>query len=589
MKKLNKNKTVWMQRIAAFLLAASIAALVAIGVMPMENVKALNEIASAEQEADMAEDWSKGIVADNEAPGGDDAPEMIIEPKGANSHGFFNADVKAEIDVTKPEIAISFDSENALNGRYYNSARKAQIKINELNFDASLVEINVTKDGKPFSPIVSQWQSDGNNHAAYVDFTDDGDYTISVKCKDLAGNDIAEDKASMPIKFIIDTTLPEITISGVKNNSANAGAVVPIITVLDKNIELFNTQITLTTGRGKDVDISTDIAAALTEGGFTYTLNGLDAKADDIYYLEINASDKAQNASKTLCRFSLNRRGSAYDVTSFEKVTKRYYNSYNTLEDIKIIEMNVDKVEDFELYLSHNTDIIYGTSGGRPQDADRNTLPASALYDLNVSGSEDTGYVYTYTLYRENFALEGTYRLGIYSKDRAGNEVNNLLELNGEEIQFIIDNSAPSVVIEGIEDNEVYNAEAREAHVSAQDNFKLASAEIILVNRDGKALESWDYFDLVQKEGDIVTITIGRHDEELSLLYRAADAAGNEICALRKDKSAKTDFLITDDKFVQVINKPEKTPTGRFTIFSLYGISCLGLMAICAAFMKKYR
>ncbi|MDE7268549.1 MAG: hypothetical protein K2N89_13900 [Lachnospiraceae bacterium] len=741
------------------------------------NMRCLLYIKATDGAGNATEGWTRGLVVDNEAPTGDGVPELILEPKGANKHGFFNKDVKVtisikdsptdqncaalksvtetinvngtnlvsdkelfssteetvsedtitktqdfmfeetidakgnegnqvsmtvnavdrsgnestytrelKIDVTKPEIEITFDNENARNGRYYNADRRAKINITELNFDAALVEIKVTKDGKDFSPVISEWQSDKNDHYAYMDFTADGDYTLCVNCrdladndaeeknaepftidktmpsvaialenndlethyfnetqtavitveehnfnaedvwinmqpagkigtwehhndthvikvqffsegecslsceyKDLAGNDIAaEDQAKMPISFVIDKTAPVIAIAGVENDSANSGEVVPVITVLDANMDPLGTAITLSTGKGVAVEIASDIATGFTEGGFVYTLNGLDAKPDDIYYLTVNAADEAGNVSELTYRFSLNRRGSAYDITDLARVTEKYYNSFATFEDIKIIEMNVDKVEDFELYLSHNTDIIYGEQGSRPLRGNENALPSSVRYGVEVSGNEDTGYIYTYTVYREAFALEGTYRLGIYSRDKAGNEVNNLLRLNGEEIQFVIDNTLPRVMIEGIEDNAVYDTASKEVRIAADDNFKLANAEITLVNSDNKVLERWDYFDLIEKEGDTAVITIGEHKEEVSLLYCATDAAGNEIRTLQGEKKAKADFLVTTDKFVQLVNKPTKTPIGRvmIAVFALLGVSLIGILILVGT--KKF-
>ncbi len=598
-----------------------------------------------------------------------------------------------KIDVTKPEITITFDNENAVNGRYYNADRRAQISIREQNFDPALVKVKASKNGEPFTPALSEWESDKENHNAYIDFTADGDYTLLVECKDLAdnhadkvsaepftidktmprvritlesgdaadkyyhetqtavitvtehnfraedvqikvepsgnigtwehkndthvikaelpkegaysisceykdlaGNDTAaEDKAKMPFSLVIDKTAPAIEISGVEHNSANAGAVLPNITVRDTNIAPESIAITLTTGRGAAVDIGADISAALTENGFLYTLVGLDTKPDDVYYLAVNAADKAGNKAELTYRFSLNRRGSAYDLTELSKLTDSYYNSYNRLEDIQIVEMNVDRVEESALYLSHNADFIYGKKGSRSLCQKQGSVSEAVLYNVETSGNEDTGYIYTYTVYRENFASEGTYRLGIYSKDRAGNEVNNLLRQNGEEIRFVIDNTMPRIVIDGVENNELYDVEAQEVRVVAEDNFKLFEAELMLVNRDNEVLERWNYFDLVENEGETARIIIGEQSEEVSLLYRAVDAAGNEIETLQGEKTAKEDFLVTTDKFVQLVNKPAQTPIGRgiiaVSVFSMLTtlviFAMLGRIFLKKAFRKR--
>ncbi len=730
------------------------------------GIRCLLYIRAIDGAGNMAEGWTNGIAVDNEAPKGDGTPRFIVDPKGANRHGFFNKDIKVKIsiqdapengncagirlvtssvgtdggdtvtdqelfscmeervsekrmretehfsiietidakanegnhayitvnatdrsgnrstdtqelkiDVTKPEIEITFDNENAVNGRYYNTGRRAVINIKEINFDASKVNIMVTRNGKEFSSPISDWQSDKDNHYASVDFSEDGDYTLAVECtdladnkadkasaepftidmtmprvqiavenadmqipyfnkaqtviitvtehnfnaedfrinlqpsgkigswehkndthvikvnflsegeyaiscnyRDLAGNELpSEDRTDMPLEFVIDMTNPLIDIVGVENNSANAQTVIPNISVRDRNLNPETITIALTTGRGKMVDIGSDLTAALTEEGFSYTLNGLDGKPDDIYYLTVNAADKAGNTQGLTYRFSLNRQGSAYDLSSIKKLRENYYNRYTDLEDFKIVEMNVDKVEEFALYLSYNTDIVYGKNGSRPLPQNGNKPCGEVLYSVDVSGNEDTGYVYTYTVYRENFAREGIYQLGIYSRDKAGNEVNNLLKYNGEEIRFAVDNTVPRVVIDGVESNQIYDVEAQEVCAVVEDNFKLQKAQLMLVNKEGDVLESWNYFDLVEKEGDTAFITIGEHKEELSLIYSAIDAAGNEVKTLQGEKQAKADFLVTTDKLVQFVNKPAQTPMGR-GIIAVSVLSALGIM-----------
>lgn len=599
----------------------------------------------------------------------------------SGNESIFKKELK--IDVTKPEIDISFDNENAVNGRYYNTDRRAKISIKELNFDKSRVEITVKRNGEPYIPFISDWQTKDDEHFAFIDFKADGDYSLEAVCTDLADNksDKAQaepftidktkpcveirtenseaanahpgcfnkaqtvvitvtehnfdektfnivsnqagntgasgawkhendthtirlvydydgkyeiscdytDLAGNPAEkttfdFIVDRTNPHIEISGVENNSANAGVVVPVITISDDNIEQKGCNISFMTGTRVVPDISADIEAAEHEGGFLFTVNGLDKWQDDIYYMTVTAFDKAGNSEEKIYRFSLNRRGSSYDLTGLEKLMGQYYGTCRTLEDLTIVEMNVDKVDDFELYMTYNTEIIYGEKGKRPVQGEMNSIPEKMLYDVKMSGNEDTGYTYTYTIYRENFRMEGSYRLGIYSRDRAGNEVNNLLKLNGEEIQFVVDNTIPRVIIEGVENNKIYDTDKHEIRVVADDNFKLEEAQLLLVNNKNEVLEQWDYLDLVGSEGDTAVITIGEHKEEVTLIYRATDAAGNKIEIQQGTKAAKEEFLVTTDKLVQFVNKPAQTTAGRFIII----MSVLLILAITfIVFLKK--
>lgn len=576
-----------------------------------------------------------------------------------------------KIDVTKPEIAITFDSENAANGRYYNHNRTATIHVRELNFNPSDTKLTITKDGEPFDLHVSDWIHDGNEHWATVNFYEDGDYTMEAYCTDLAGNqsDIAQaapftidqtapqvsivlqtnnklpasyahyynaaltatitvtehnfdpndfaltitpisknavwahdgdihtaritfdednayqiqcaciDKAGniangeMEKEFILDTTAPILAIKGVVDGSANSGSITPIITVLDLNMDPENVAISVVTGKGESVDIAVEADAIndASDIGYQFILSDMTTQKDNIYQLTVTASDKAGNQNTLTYSFSLNRKGSAYDLTNLVNLIEKQYHTYASLEDITIIEMNIDTIEQFEVYISRNGELGY---------------PAS--YKKSIQGSKTTGYTYTYSLQRENFAEEGCYRLSLYSRDRAGNEVNNAIDINGNEITFIIDNTAPKVVIDGIETGKVYDVESQAVSIAITDNFKLAEAELTLVNNTNEILEHWDYMEL-SKEGETIDISIPMYNEELTLLYKVKDAAGNEAQTFYGEKTALTDFFVTKDKLVQFLNKPTETPFGRVMLATLSSAACITTVAGVALIHKRKR
>ena len=576
-----------------------------------------------------------------------------------------------KIDVTKPEITITFDNENAANGYYYNHNRTATIHVHELNFNPSDTKLTITKDGEPLDLHLSDWTHDGNEHWATVNFYEDGDYTMEAYCTDLAGNQsniaqaapftidqtapqvsiVLQTNNNMPVfhehyyngaltaiitvtehnfdtndfalavapisknavwthagdihtahitfdednayqiqcacidkagniangemekEFILDTTAPILDIKGVVDGSANSGSITPIITALDLNMDSENVTISVVTGTGEAVNIAVETTAINDSSGIGYQfiLCDMTTKKDNIYQLTVTASDKAGNENTLTYNFSLNRRGSAYDLTNLVKLIEKQYHTYASLEDITIVEMNIDTIEQFEVYISRNGELGY---------------PAS--YKKNIQGSKATGYTYTYSLQRENFAEEGCYRLSLYSRDRAGNEVNNALDINGNEITFTIDNTAPKVVIDGIETGKVYDVEAQTVSIAITDNFKLAEAELTLVNNDNEVLEHWDYMEL-SKEGNTIDISIPMYNEELTLLYKVKDAAGNEAQTFYGEKTALTDFFVTKDKLVQFLHKPTETPFGRVMLAALSSTACITAAAGITLMHKRKR
>ncbi|MDE5823835.1 MAG: hypothetical protein K2H91_04020, partial [Lachnospiraceae bacterium] len=435
------------------------------------------------------------------------------------------------------------------------------ITVIEHNFRSEDFMINMT-------PVSEKgiWSHEGDIHTLRIPFVGDDVYHIDGAYTDMAGNSaniIERD-------FTIDTTAPVIIIDGVDDGSANSGAILPVISVLDPNIEASDISVSVMTGIGDVIENSIETAFINGESstGYRLTMNDMTEKPDNIYYLSVSVCDQAGNDAELTYRFSLNRTGSVYDLTSLIHLMERQYNTYDALDDIQIAEMNIDTVEEFELYVSRNGALGY-----------------EAEYTREMSGSSDIGYTYVYKIDKENFANEGIYRLTLYSRDRAGNEVNNAADIHGSEITFIIDNTAPKVIIDGVESGMVYDAEGKEVHVVVTDNFKLAEAELSLVNKANEVLQSWDYIELVG-ENESLDITIPQHSEMVSLLYRVKDAAGNEMQTFQGEQTALVDFLVTTDKYVQFINKPSQTSAGRFMLF-MTGVSAA--LVLAAVLLKKKR
>ncbi len=724
------------------------------------NTRCFLYVRAEDAAGNVAEGWTNGIVVDNMAPNEStdgSGKELMVEPKCANEHGFFNDDITVDIqvrdapeddncaalesvtssvgrdgtdtiaaqelfsftkaapteeelaaasgfegtqlidaranesneayievtaidrsgntktstlllkiDVTRPEVELRFDNNEAVNGNYYSKGRTVTVCVRELNFDPDGVSVLVTKDGQMSEATLSDWKSDGSGHYASFTLAEDGEYSIAASCVDLADNvsdevrsetfiidrtapemtigltggqetqtadgayfhtgvtakititehnfrtedfvihmtpvsesgtwshegdvhilripfeednryqidcayrDMAGNAAdAVERSFTIDTSAPVIIIDGVEDNSANREDILPVISVLDANLEQSGIAVSVTTGIGDVVD-NEIVTSRIDEGdgtGYSLTLPDMTGKPDNIYYLNVSACDQAGNETAVTYRFSLNRKGSVYDLTAFMQLMQQQYHTYETLSDIRIVEMNIDTVEEFEIYVSRNGALGY-----------------EAGYTREVSGSEETGYTYVYQIGRENFSAEGIYRMTLYSRDRAGNEVNNASNIHGEEITFIIDNTPPKVVIDGVASGMVYDVDAQEVHVAVIDNFELAEAEFTLVNRDNKVLESWDYMELAG-EDEALSIMIPQHDEMVSLLYRVKDAAGNEMRTCRGERTSPDDFLVTTDKYVQFINKPSQTTAGRLMLFA-GGVS--GVLALSVVIVLRY-
>lgn len=565
-----------------------------------------------------------------------------------------------KIDVTDPEIEIAFDQEEPVGDRFFTTDRMASITVTEKNFDAGLVEWEVTRDGEPYHIPISGWSSEGDRHQATMLFTEDGEYTLTVTCKDLADNE-AEPVSAEPFcmdqtkpvieieydgaqphrdnyyreartavvtiqehnftpdtfhietaqpyqmlgwthegdthrlricfqenayyqwncqytdmagneaeqleqqEFYIDSIAPVIEITGVINDSANAGEVQPVVTVLEEHFNAEETRISLVNGKGEQIEIPAQVQQV--NGGYSYILYNVNEKPDQVYYLHVNSLDMAGNEAELTYRFSLNRNGSVYDMSLARQATEGTYYQSRAMKDLQMIEMNVDEVEQFAVYVSRNGVLIPTVMS----DVYHPMTEDVVLYNMERQGNEKLGYVYNYTLFGENFDKEGTYQVALYSRDVAGNEVSSTLKDKDAGLHFIIDNTPPQIVMDGIEAGGIYDASQKKVNVMFSDNGMLTEARLSLHNDKGEEISSWDYMELATAEEPLM-LEIAEYGGGQRFLYRAVDAAGNELLAESMEPGS-ADFVITTNPWIRLVKSRKNIVTACCIAAAGVGVS----------------
>lgn len=445
------------------------------------------------------------------------------------------------IDKTAPEVTVTYDNEEPWKENFYNTVRTATVTITEHNFDEDKFIADITP-----AVAVGSFKSHEDTHTATIVFAEDEHYDFTLNCEDKAGNAMTAYEAE---DFVIDTTAPEVRITGVEDLSANAGDIAPVIYASDKNFDEEGMSITLTNSKGSQISVEKVVTAE--EEGTSYTLTNVNAQPDEIYTLTAEITDMAGNVSNVSYRFSLNRNGSTYDLSDMITLVEQVYTRYAEMEDLQVLEMNVDSIEEFGVYVSKNGVLQTNSmEGALPKNLEENTV----YYRTDMEGNAETGYRYYYTLYKENFEAEGVYDIMFYSKDRAGNEVNNTLTEKGADITFVVDNSAPKALIEGIETDAFYAEDSKDVNVTVNDNFKLEEAFFYLTDEDGKTIQTYDYMELAKEAGDVVTLKLPNNDKKMSITYRAVDAAGNDVFSLSGDEDVPKGFTISTNVWLQFIN-----------------------------------
>ncbi len=431
------------------------------------------------------------------------------------------------IDMTEPVIEVSYDNQNAQNGNFYKDARTATIRIEEHNFEPEDVTVTITAtDGGNViaAPPVSGWTKHDDIHMATIAYDYDGEFTFDIEYTDLADNKAQEYEQD---QFVIDITEPEIEITGIVDKSANKNAVQPIITCNDTNLE--DAVISLKgVNRGT---VKADYETRRAGNSIVYKLKDLEhvKKNDDIYTLHITARDKAGNEYEDEIHYSVNRFGSVYQYDKqTETLVSKYYSS--ECDDLIIKETNVNTLKAKRVTYSKDGEIV--------------TLQEGKDYRLSQTGNEFEWKEYVYTIFKGNFDEDGKYILTLYSEDEADNQSDN--KVKGRNIEFVIDKTAPSLVLSGIKDGGQYNENTKELMINAEDNIGLAGVEVY---NDGIQIADFDGETIAEANGTLSISLQSKNDwQELTVITR--DLAGNE------SKSEALSYLITTNLFVQWYKNP---------------------------------
>ncbi len=217
-----------------------------------------------------------------------------------NAGNMAEAEKELKIDITKPAIQVEYDLNTPLNERYYNATRTATVTVTERNFDPSAVRFEITNtDG--VQPSISGWSSssdagvsDNAVNTCTVTFADDGDYTLTLNCTDLAGNDSEYTQVD---EFTIDKTVPTISVSYDNNSAATAGYYnaprTATVTVNEHNFNGAEVRAAITAslqGQG----ITAPSIGGWSQSGDTHTAS-ISYTADGDYTFDIDYSDLAGN------------------------------------------------------------------------------------------------------------------------------------------------------------------------------------------------------------------------------------------------------------------------------------------------------
>lgn len=491
--------------------------------------------------------------------------ELSFEDKAGNKFVFAEGsekDYNAEfvIDKTVPTIDVKFDNNSALNGNYFKAARQAEVTFTEKNFLAEQVKYERTNSDLSVLPALKSYSNKDLKNITHIDFDKDGRYGFTLVCEDMAGNTTEKFVSE---EFIIDMTLPEIEISGVEDMSANNGKVTPVVVSKDTNLTDACTEISLVgSNRGK---VSPSISKTNGAETFTYTFADMahDKENDDLYTLSVKLTDLAGNTVEKSVKYSLNRHGSIFVLSD---ATKAMVDGYYVTkpQDVVITEINVDAVTKKEVSVAF--------------DGSVKELREGASFTTNDKTNSNGWHSISYNVGKANFNKDGIYSVTVFSEDRATNKQSN--QSKDAQVEFLLDKTAPSVIVSGLEDGGIYEEESHDFSVNAADTIGVTDMKVYL---NDEKLASFTATELNENGGTAV-LTIPTMDDYQKVTIQCSDVAGN-VTKLEYNNllvSVKAEELLLEDNLTPTAKLDAGIPAVAAALSSTKTLAVVGVLAIAA-------
>ena len=404
--------------------------------------------------------------------------------------------------------------------KYYNGNITLRANIFEANYrfyeDAV---VSIMKDGKAYGHAghVSGWQKGDANAINTITLTEDGDYVVTITYTDGSGNEMTPYSSG---NMTLDTIAPVITVSNIKQNSANKEDTYGFtITVSDINLDAATVAAKLAAVvKGDDGLYSTkEIAlgdAKLSADGttVTYTVENLDQ--DALYTLTCSADDMSNNLCNVIklddgetyekVNFSINRNGSTFGFgTEYMTELVNQYYVHSVYDDLVIEEVNVDPIENYTI-------IINGEE-----------LVENVHFTTSQSGGEGEWSKRTYTIEKEYFNEEREYNVIVTSTDKA--ETTAYSDIKDLAIAFVVDKTAPILTISGLQTGGRYQTDEQTVTlIPTDEGGRLNTLKVVVLDSNGNPLTDdagndisvrFDYsgeelLNYLAENGDMVSFTI---------------------------------------------------------------------------------
>ena len=314
------------------------------------------------------------------------------------------------IDKTKPVIDVKYDNnEHTTYGGndYYKADRTATVTVTERNFDESLVEAAIMRNGGRYTTI-GGWTHNNNTadpdkstHVAKIVYNTDGDFTFDIAVKDKAMN--SADKFTQQ-KFTVDKTAPVIDVS-FDNNSAKNGNYYKA----DRTATIKITEHNFNSG-SQYVNIPVTAEGATAPSVVGWSGSGDDHNAtvsfnkDGKYSFTVDYTDLAGNKAvqKKVDSFYIDKTAPEVEITGVAD-----HQAYNGTV-APVVTYRDDNFTDDHDFKFTRIDI-------------NNKSDDTSKFDYDTDGNGVTEFIYKYRDFAEVLENDGIYNFTVELSDKAGN------------------------------------------------------------------------------------------------------------------------------------------------------------------------
>ena len=314
------------------------------------------------------------------------------------------------IDKTKPVIDVKYDNnEHTTYGGndYYKADRTATVTVTERNFDESLVEAAIMRNGGRYTTI-GGWTHNNNTadpdkstHVAKIVYNTDGDFTFDIAVKDKAMN--SADKFTQQ-KFTVDKTAPVIEVS-FDNNSAKNGNYYKA----DRTATIKITEHNFNSG-SQYVNIPVTAEGTTAPSVVGWSGSGDDHNAtvsfnkDGKYSFTVDYTDLAGNKAvqKKVDSFYIDKTAPEVEITGVAD-----HQAYNGTV-APVVTYRDDNFTDDHDFRFTKIDI-----NGKSDDTSK--------FDYDTGGNGVTEFIYKYRDFAEVLENDGIYNFTVELSDKAGN------------------------------------------------------------------------------------------------------------------------------------------------------------------------